>query len=313
MEESKLGAYCPSQAIPAVEFHLFSELPTELRLKIWKCSLPGPRVVDLHYDIFMRRSLSATPPPVALHICPESREEALQTLTLLFEDCVLNPPVYIDPEIDTLYLSDEREQDYGMVRGRTAPVFYDCYFDVMFRNIRGLHIVSLKHLAMSIATWDKIEYETEANGDRTTKMYALTEFQNLNTLTVIYEDITAGPRAGTTLSDIPYRGCTHVRTSSPQSELHGTDPSVPCASCISYFQMVTKQKRDYPEEIDAVRLEFEEDLRRNVRRKKGWKFPKIQVKFLAPDEKWMSGLPWNEKFEFPRYFNIEAYLKARGA
>ncbi|PVH86997.1 hypothetical protein DL98DRAFT_582310 [Cadophora sp. DSE1049] len=43
--EAPLGR---SKEVPAIEFHLFSKLPAELRFNI---CLPGPRIVDLHYNV----------------------------------------------------------------------------------------------------------------------------------------------------------------------------------------------------------------------------------------------------------------------
>jgi hypothetical protein len=53
-------------------FSLFPKLPAELRFKIWKLALPGPRIVEVYYDrakhpwdeSFIRFN---TPPPSVLH------------------------------------------------------------------------------------------------------------------------------------------------------------------------------------------------------------------------------------------------------
>lgn len=68
-------------------FECFNDLPTELRVKIWKLSLPDPRVVKLEdKGSFMRvdaddlavRLEHATLNPPHLELCKESREEALK-------------------------------------------------------------------------------------------------------------------------------------------------------------------------------------------------------------------------------------------
>ncbi|KAH9222737.1 hypothetical protein DL95DRAFT_258460, partial [Leptodontidium sp. 2 PMI_412] len=71
----------------------FPKLPAELRFKIWILSLPGPRVVELHYNALTSRAVSSTPAPAALHTSRESHEEALKQYSLLFEDSVLNATV----------------------------------------------------------------------------------------------------------------------------------------------------------------------------------------------------------------------------
>jgi hypothetical protein len=40
---------------PPEEFTLFPKLPIELRLKIWKAALPGPRVIEFSHTSFFRR------------------------------------------------------------------------------------------------------------------------------------------------------------------------------------------------------------------------------------------------------------------
>ncbi|KAK0668696.1 hypothetical protein QBC41DRAFT_118932 [Cercophora samala] len=81
------------------EFHLFPLLPAELRLQIWRFSLP-PRVVVLAQSSpYSPTSFtSPTPPPTLLSVCHESRQESLRSLVLL-------PQVntYFHPGTDILY------------------------------------------------------------------------------------------------------------------------------------------------------------------------------------------------------------------
>jgi hypothetical protein len=44
-----------SNAESMAEFRLFSELPLELRLTIWKLGFPGPRQVNIHHGIKISR------------------------------------------------------------------------------------------------------------------------------------------------------------------------------------------------------------------------------------------------------------------
>jgi hypothetical protein len=93
-------------------FALFPNLPFELRLKIWRSALPGPRNVGIKIRIkdagfggWIARN-SAPPPPVALQICHESRKEALKYYILSFGTAVYPPTVYFNYEIDTLCFGD---------------------------------------------------------------------------------------------------------------------------------------------------------------------------------------------------------------
>ncbi|KAK4177330.1 hypothetical protein QBC36DRAFT_289636 [Triangularia setosa] len=79
------------------EFHLFPFLPAELRLQIWRLSLP-PRVVVLLLSQSSPAYTSPTPSPTLLSVCHESRHETLRSLILLPE---IN--TYFHPGYDILY------------------------------------------------------------------------------------------------------------------------------------------------------------------------------------------------------------------
>ncbi|OTB00079.1 hypothetical protein M426DRAFT_43129, partial [Hypoxylon sp. CI-4A] len=84
-------------------FPLFSYLPTELRLQIWRHSCHA-RVVDVVYDGHDDRCVSTSAPPSILHTCRESRHEALRIYKLAFGTRSQPPRIYFCPEIDTLYI-----------------------------------------------------------------------------------------------------------------------------------------------------------------------------------------------------------------
>ncbi|KAI2631021.1 hypothetical protein GGR54DRAFT_635624 [Hypoxylon sp. NC1633] len=102
-------------------FHRFARLPTELRLKIWTCNLPGPRIVEIKcsteqlYTSELRQGdngaatfTSTSSLPVNLHVCRESRFEALRRYQLLFKVPPQTGRVYLDPLRDTLYFGARR-------------------------------------------------------------------------------------------------------------------------------------------------------------------------------------------------------------
>lgn len=94
-------------------FTYFPKLPVELRLQIWKHTLPGPRVIDVNVDYvspfhpknhekdFIQLNCS---PPVVLHICQESREVALNMYTLRLNTTSAPSPAPLDPETDNISL-----------------------------------------------------------------------------------------------------------------------------------------------------------------------------------------------------------------
>ncbi|KAI5868643.1 hypothetical protein GGS23DRAFT_546507 [Durotheca rogersii] len=84
-------------------FTLFSWLPAELRLEIWRLTC-HPRVVEVLYDVESDQCLSSTPPPAVLHVCRESRLEALRVYRPSFGTRSREPRIYFCPDRDTLYL-----------------------------------------------------------------------------------------------------------------------------------------------------------------------------------------------------------------
>ncbi|OTB00105.1 hypothetical protein M426DRAFT_26838 [Hypoxylon sp. CI-4A] len=98
-------------------FHLFAKLPIELRFQIWSYNLPEPRIVEIkcHTEPNFKYQLrqddveptvckSTLPVPVNLHVCRESRFEALKRYQLLFSCSSESGRIYFDPLRDTLYL-----------------------------------------------------------------------------------------------------------------------------------------------------------------------------------------------------------------
>lgn len=95
-------------------FHLFSFLPAELRLKIWEYSLPESRIVPVRFDTPCQADeyvnprhrssgcVSTAPIPTNLHVCHESRDEALKKYCLAFG---MGDPgqIFFNPARDILY------------------------------------------------------------------------------------------------------------------------------------------------------------------------------------------------------------------
>ena len=106
------------KANPPSTFHAFPNLPPELQNMIWRYSLPGPRVIraELHSKIYLK--FKDAHPSIALHVCRNSRQEALLSYKLLFksesiyeDEDEFQPrpsrrprPIYINPVLDTIYL-----------------------------------------------------------------------------------------------------------------------------------------------------------------------------------------------------------------
>jgi hypothetical protein len=99
------------------KFTLFNDLPLELRRQIWTLALPGPRVVDVRLrqkstpsstgkTFPVSRFVSSREHPVVLHVCRESRSEALLHYVLAFALGTRKKSpaqIYIDFAIDTVW------------------------------------------------------------------------------------------------------------------------------------------------------------------------------------------------------------------
>jgi 2EXR family len=101
-----------------IQFTLFS---AELRLIIWHLiyDLQMPRLVEVqtapHENCNSHRGFcprfSPSPSPIIVNICQESRRVAFEIATTsnhLFFSTPSSPPIFFNPEIDTLYVPDEK-------------------------------------------------------------------------------------------------------------------------------------------------------------------------------------------------------------
>lgn len=95
-------------------FHLFPDLPTELRLKIWRFARPKPRKVILNPDIRLERiidyivnirkillSQRYTGLPAILHVNSESRNEILRSYIIVHRT---DGVICFDPARDSVQL-----------------------------------------------------------------------------------------------------------------------------------------------------------------------------------------------------------------
>lgn len=89
---------------PQQSFPHFSNLPVEIRLRIWQLAAPRrPRVIQIGYDPetiswkAWKDGLGGLPSIV--HVSREARHEALKSYTRIFS-------AYVDPDEDTVFISD---------------------------------------------------------------------------------------------------------------------------------------------------------------------------------------------------------------
>jgi len=105
---------------PLTEFHLFPQLPSELRLKIWSHDIAIPRIVTFRLEkekadkkYFGKAFVPFNRPPTALGVCRESRFEALSIYKPSFETLYSPVYTYISFAHDTIRCKDELLQYIG--------------------------------------------------------------------------------------------------------------------------------------------------------------------------------------------------------
>lgn len=85
--------------LAAVRFHRFRQLPTELRLRIWRDCLPAPR------DVRASEIDERVNPPITLSINQESRHETLKHYSAIYLSWLTPPkgPIFCDPTRDAVH------------------------------------------------------------------------------------------------------------------------------------------------------------------------------------------------------------------
>jgi hypothetical protein len=101
----------PSAVKSQSAFTKFSDLPTELRLKIWEHASRAPRALELMYCIVDRKFFTFQPAPTVLHTCRESREVGLSNYHLSFGTDKCPPETYFNPTNDTIYFGTRQYDD----------------------------------------------------------------------------------------------------------------------------------------------------------------------------------------------------------
>lgn len=96
-------------------FIYFNKLPAELRVKIWKYLLPGPRIVPVAFDIRGHGLLSTAKPPTLLRVSREARLEAQREYPPAFAIDGVSTIVPFNFELDTMLIlpPDFRDQRFS--------------------------------------------------------------------------------------------------------------------------------------------------------------------------------------------------------
>jgi len=141
-------------AEPLTEFPLFSELASELRLKVWNYALREPRVVCLGFKGITNPSKGIANPfissvPALLHTCTESREEALRYKRVfeLGSNTDNSYGIYLDFDIDVFYVAHSDDDRLISFDGLTS--FDGGAYNPYIQELRK----KIKHLAVNHELW----------------------------------------------------------------------------------------------------------------------------------------------------------------
>lgn len=176
--------------------HFFAKLPIELRLKIWTYNLPGPRIIEIKCSTESppwtpqlqeghQRPTTCTftsPIPINLHVCRESRLEALKRYRLLFRSPSQPGQITFDPTKDTLY--------FGARLGIKAS---KARFNKFLSLVRPEDLAHVRHIAINEALISYNNHSSRTNGAaRLTFEQILRQahqrFINLERLTFVSDD-----------------------------------------------------------------------------------------------------------------------------
>jgi hypothetical protein len=91
-------------------FTLFTSLPPEIRLIIWRLSL-SPRVVEILTSDICTGFYSQAALPVALHVCQESRQAVEALYPCCFGSFLQSERIRFNFDLDILYLDISQEEE----------------------------------------------------------------------------------------------------------------------------------------------------------------------------------------------------------
>ncbi|KAK2624772.1 hypothetical protein QTJ16_005965 [Diplocarpon rosae] len=165
-------------------FPSFSNLPSELRLKIWRHTFPEPRIVPVRFNRAVQKYTSNAPPPSPVHTCTESRHLFLKTYTNLILSPKYLSTVFVDFSRDTIYFdhldcSPEGDLALDLAHSPHADLILSCAIDAhvwevlrvfkyeslsevtVMRNLRTLALVMKKECdnLRGLRRSERVDYE----------------------------------------------------------------------------------------------------------------------------------------------------------
>lgn len=178
-----------SVVLPFTCFTLFPELPSEMRLKIWRHIFPGPRIVGIQPSFTHSRFTgwkSMDWPPLVLQITHESREEALKYYRLSFATASEPATIYFNFRTDTLRFGHGLGEAFLNDPRWAADGPGDYVLNVFLGTNYHIH----PRFQCAASDWDKLRYmiidvDEGIYGRRTFCWGEIRQFDNLQELTLL--------------------------------------------------------------------------------------------------------------------------------
>lgn len=173
-------------------FPLFAQLPYELRLKVWECALPGPRIVPVRYNRTQKQYTSGAPPPILLHICTESRHKFLSIYEKFKLSQSYESSIFVDFTRDTIFFdsldcSPEGDLAYDLAMSPQSQKVLYCAIDAqlweVLRVFRHDNLSEVKILKRLKTLWLVLRQDYD-RGLRQTRM--LSEGREMTQVEVVH-------------------------------------------------------------------------------------------------------------------------------
>lgn len=155
-----------SSAANTPSFPQFRRFPKEIRLSIWECAIPEPRIVHIVQDAATRAMKSYTSIPAILRVNHESLSVASKRYRRAFRCC---KPGQDKPDEDTSYVWFDFERDFLLIdRDTTGQLWPPSEDDWLANSTNPLHYSSVRRFPdedakriRNLAWYTKPSYDTE--------------------------------------------------------------------------------------------------------------------------------------------------------
>jgi hypothetical protein len=142
--DAKMHLVKTPKAVKPRKFTCFQLLAPEIRIKIWALALPGPRIVDVHYDHTTNGFFELSKPVEThlIHVNKEAREEVFKCYSAWFGTEIQHPLIYASMRIDIIKLNFDAFR-YWKVTDQE-------YFNIQHLEITGPQIYKVGTISLVV-------------------------------------------------------------------------------------------------------------------------------------------------------------------